>query len=416
MDINQTSFNIDNTGTFLLSPGNYSIPVMTYCMKSSSSSPKGHTYSIDQMKGKLSPIIKKLNLKAPAHFSFSDIQIVHWSLLAGLSFEEMTEESQKIIDLIIPEHRKEFKESFLSLSEKKFDRLSELSNGTIPTMREFPFLEEMRSFRNKLRTAGNDYEELRRLIDTTLSKNKPKIIPWSKISENIYARFITEDSFGEIGFLQVKVIPETGRVINDESQKKYPLDITSLIANPNDSKIQPLSFSPLYGMAGVVSTSKIVINPRAAAMLIALTLAVYPMNWDDFFKLDELLKDVHDKNIQKEIEKGKETLRKEHDELEKPLKEAGIITGKDKNTSIKEKNEVREYKKTGGIEQLNKDFDKMPGEKFKAKDGTETKILPDGTKIVKGTKNKNGPTLEIQPSKNDPRYPDPGIRIKVRYL
>ncbi len=80
------------------------------------------------------------------------------------------------------------------------------------------------------------------------------------------------------------------------------------------------------------------------------------------------------------------------------------------------RHEVREYKKAGGTEQLNKDFDKMPGEKFKTKDGTETKIPPDGTTIVKGTKNKHGPTLEIQPSKNDPRYADPGIRIKVRYL
>jgi hypothetical protein len=96
-------------------------------------------------------------------------------------------------------------------------------------------------------------------------------------------------------------------------------------------------------MAGVVATSKIAANPRAAALLIALTLAAYPMTWDDFFKLEELLEDVHDKNVQNGIEKGKETLRKEHDELEKPLKEAGIISGKDKKHS-QEKNETREYR------------------------------------------------------------------------
>ena len=387
---------------------------MTYCMKSSTSSPKGHTYTLDQMKGKLSPIIKKLNLKAPNHFSFSDIQIVHWSLLAGLSFEEMTKESQRIIDEIIPEHRSEFKESFLSLSEKKIDHLSELSNVTIPTIKDFPFLEEMRSFRDKLRTVGNDYQELRRLIDTTSSKNKSKKIPWSKISENVYARFVTEDSFGEIGFLQVKVIPETGRVINDESQKKYPLDITSLIANSNDSEIQPLSFSPLYGMAGVVSTSKIVINPRAAVMIIALTLAIYPMNWDDFFKLDELLEDVHEKNVQKIMERGKATLRKEHDELEKPLKEAGIVSGKTKK-STKESDRVREYKKPGGLKQLEKDFEIIEGVPLRA-DGLDVKTQPNGTKIIKRPiGSKQGPTLEVQPPKNDPKYPDDKIRVKVRY-
>jgi hypothetical protein len=59
-------------------------------------------------------------------------------------------------------------------------------------------------------------------------------------------------------------------------------------------------------------------------------LTAYPKNWDNFITLEELLKDVHDKNVQKEIKKGNETLRKEHDDLEKPLKEAGIISGKDK--------------------------------------------------------------------------------------
>jgi hypothetical protein len=366
------------------------------------------------MEGKLAPIIREINLKAPDHFLTSDIQIAHWSLLSGLSYKEMTEASQKIIDQIIPEYRDDLNESFLSTMERKLDHLSELSNGTIPTLIEIPYLEGMRSFRDKLREVGNDYEELKSLIDTTPRNKKGSQTPWSKISGNIYARFVTEGSFGDIGFLQISVLPETGRIINSESQKKYPLDVTSLIANPNDPSVQPLSFTPLYGMAGVVATSRIAANPHAAALLIALTLAVYPMNWDDFFKLEELLEDVPDKNIQKEIEKGKEILRKEHDELEKPLKEARIISGKDKKHS-KEKEETREYRKPGGTEQLQKDFDKMPGELAKAGDGTEIKTLPDGTTIVKSPGSNNGPTLEIQPPKNNAKYPDSRIRVKVRY-
>ncbi len=384
-------------------------------MKSSSLSPEGHAYTLGQMKGRLSPIIKKLNLKASAHFSISDIQILHWSLLAGLSYEEMTEESQGIINQIIPEHRNEFKESFLSSMEKKLDRFSDLSKGTIPALGDTAYLKEMRSFRDKLREVGNDYEELKSLIDTTPKNKKRSQIPWSRISENIHARFITEGSFGDIGFLQVRVLPEEGRIINSESQKKHPFDIASLMANPNDPSVQPLSFTPLYGMVGVVATSRIVANPRAAALLIALTLAVYPRNWDDFFHLEELLEDIHDKTVQKEIEKGREVLRKEHDELEGSLKEAGIISGKDKKHS-KEKKETREYRKPGGLEQLQKDFDKIPGKLSKAKDGTETKVLTDETTIVKGTKNKHGPTLEVLPSKDNPKYPDPRIRVKVRYL
>jgi len=274
----------------------------------------------------------------------------------------------------------------------------------------------MRSFKAKLREVGNDYEELRRLIDTTLSKKKSTETPWSKISENIYARFVTEGSFGDIGFLQVRIIPETGRTINSESQKKYPLDIASLVADPNNSSVQPLSLTPLYGMAGVIATSRIAANPRATALLIALALTAYPMNWDDFFKLKEMFEDVQDKDVQKQIEKGKGTLRKEHDELEKPLKEAGIISGKTKNTSGEESDRVREYTKSGGLELLEKDFEKVQGDLSKS-DGFDLKTLPDGTKILKRpTGSKSGPTLEVQPSKNDPRYHDDKIRVKVRYL
>jgi hypothetical protein len=411
---NQSSFRMDDSGLFLLSPGDYSIPVMTYCMKSSKSSPKGHRYILDQIKGKLSPVIKKINLRAPEHFSIPDIQILHWSLLSGLSYEEMTEESQKIIDQTIPEHRNELKKSFLSSMEKNLDRLSELSNGKTSALSDIPFLEGMRSFKAKLREVGNNYEELRRLIDTTPTKKKSTEAPWSKISENIYARFVTKGSFGDIGFLQVRVIPETGRTINSESQKRYPLDVTSLVANPNDSIIQPLSFTPLYGIAGVIATSRIAANPRAAALLIALTLTAYPLKWDEFFKLKELLEDVQDKDVQKQIEKGKWTLRKEHDELEKPLKEFGIISGRDKKQS-REKDATREYRKPGGLGQLENDFEKIKGTPSKA-EGYDIKTLRDGTKILKRpTGSKNGPTLEVQPSKNDSRYPDDKIRVKVRY-
>ncbi len=51
--VNQAQFSIEELGNFLLSPGDYSIPVMTYCVKSSSSSPKGHTYTLDQIEGRL---------------------------------------------------------------------------------------------------------------------------------------------------------------------------------------------------------------------------------------------------------------------------------------------------------------------------------------------------------------------------
>lgn len=80
------------------------------------------------------------------------------------------------------------------------------------------------------------------------------------------------------------------------------------------------------------------------------------------------------------------------------------------------KNEVREYRKPGGGEQLQKDFDKIKGVSSKAKDGTETKTLLDGTTVVKRPRDGDTPpTLEVQPPKGDLIYPNPKIRVKVRY-
>jgi hypothetical protein len=44
-------FTYDSKGNLLLSPGDYVFPVMTYCMKSSASSPTGHIYSLSKMEG-----------------------------------------------------------------------------------------------------------------------------------------------------------------------------------------------------------------------------------------------------------------------------------------------------------------------------------------------------------------------------
>jgi hypothetical protein len=67
------------------------------------------------------------------------------------------------------------------------------------------------------------------------------------------------------------------------------------------------------------------------------------------------------------------------------------------------------------IEQLEKDFEKIPGESKNAQDGTPTKELPDGKKLVKriDSDGRGLPTLEIQPLKNNDKLNN-RLLIKVR--
>jgi hypothetical protein len=119
----------DANGSLLLLSGDYVFPVITYCMNPGGKSPDGHIYSLSKLEGKRAAIIRSLNLSAPPKFSIQDIQIVSWSLQTGLSYQEMTETSKIIIDEVIPQFRPQLTESFLSIFEKKWNRVSSASIG-----------------------------------------------------------------------------------------------------------------------------------------------------------------------------------------------------------------------------------------------------------------------------------------------
>ena len=425
-------FTYDSKGHLVLSPGDYVFPVMAYCMNSSASSPAGHIYSLSKLEGKRAKIIRELNLLAPAKYFADEIQMLSWSLQNGLSYEELGKSGQEMVDSVLPHYKSELKESVLTQIERKWNQASDLSAGMLPSFNESAEnledelgelgkrIREMREFRERLREFGYDYVQLSELIETAARSEVRGGTAWSEISHNVYGRFITEGSFGEIGYLQVRVLStNSGREINSADDKQEVLDLVSLLANPNSNDIQPLSFSPLYGIAGTVTLAPALSrHPLAGALLLAAVLSAKYIDWDAFFDLQDLLQDTNDRDVKKEIDRGMQALSKEHDKLEKPLKEAGIISGKSKNTSDKKNGEVREYTKDGGEEQLQKDFDKLPGKSIKSKtDGVEYKAYPDGTRIVKAPK-KTGEkprdaTLEVQPISHSGI--DSDIRIKVRY-
>jgi hypothetical protein len=110
----KSSFEYDSKGRLLLNPGDYTFPVMTYCMKSSASSPAGHVYSLSQLTGKRAKIIRELNLLAPVKYVTDEIQMVSWGLQNGLSYEELGKLGQEMIDSVIPQYKSELRESVLA--------------------------------------------------------------------------------------------------------------------------------------------------------------------------------------------------------------------------------------------------------------------------------------------------------------
>lgn len=206
----RSPFDFDSKGRLLLTPGDYTFPVMTYCMKSSAASPAGHVYSLSKLEGKRAKIIRELNLLAPAKYFAHEIQMVSWGIQNGLSYEELGQLGQEMIDSVIPHHKSELRESLLIKLERRWNQASVLSGRTLPSFNSSvenleeklgelgKRIQEMREFRERLREVGYDYAQLSEMINTTPRSRSNGETPWSRVSSNVYTRFVTEGSFGQI--------------------------------------------------------------------------------------------------------------------------------------------------------------------------------------------------------------------------
>jgi hypothetical protein len=428
--IRNKNIDFDLNGNLMLPPGDYTIPVMTYCIKHSGASPDAHLYTLSKLEGSRAQIIRELNLMAPGKFSVEDIQITSWSILAGLSYEEMTKTSQNIIDIVLLKYKEDLKESYLKTIEKNWNKLSRSTQGIIPVFNEASNqlsenlgeigikINEYRKFKNQLSEIGHNYQELSKVIQTSRGslQSRKDETPWSLLSPNVYARFVTDGHFNQIGFLQIKVTQVLqGRKVNSTNDERILVDVGSLIANPHDKDVQPLAFSVFLNAQGVWVIPALVESPVAAGLVLATIIGTKKINWDSFFDIYDYLKDSKSKEIQNEIDKGLRALQEAHDELEKPVKEAGVISGKTKNTSTNEKNNTREYQKSGGDKELKNDFDKLPGQPVKSSDETEYKIISSDSKAVMRLKEgRKIPTLEVQPLEGSSKF-HRKLRIKIRY-
>lgn len=416
--------NFDEKGNLQLKPGDYIIPVMTYCLWSSGASPSRHLYYLSQLRGTRAALIREINLKATPQFSYQDVQILLWSLQNGLKYSELTKESQKIIDEVAPQYKEQLKESFLEVFTKKWDEVADRSFGKFPKFEELSqevligdiekAISEIKDFKSALEQFGNNYEFLRQRISIEKSSNQDlkEDTPWSQVAPNIYARFLAEGAYQELGQVQVRIVGSSRKINIDFNQITF--DLLSLLADPNSSTIQPLGFSPLYGYGGVLIVPSLARAPPLALALMGSILAAEIVNWDSFHDLVKILSHP-DESLRQKIIEGQQALSEKHDKLERPARDMGIINNKTKNTSSKPDNSTREYEKPGGQNALDEDFNKFP-EPTKKVDKVEIKELLDGTKIVKRPKSKDGkpPTLEIQPEKISNNQKDP-TRIKIRY-
>lgn len=236
-------------GSVMLQPGDYNIPVDVFCMKHSASSPNGHRYLLARLKGKKANVITALNSRSTdSGIPHSQLQVLSWNIQAGMKYEEMTTENQAIIDKLLPDYKQKLSRSYWEEILTTWNQFSSTIPG-IPSFEESlnklgdvgRFVKTLRQVRSELIAHGNDYNSLASLLIPAGNSNARggyTNTPWSKISDHVYGRLVTEGNAVTPGEIQMRVLP----ISNNKSAVKVAL--TNLVADPQNSGIQPLSISP----------------------------------------------------------------------------------------------------------------------------------------------------------------------------
>ena len=264
-------------GSVMLPPGDYVVPVHLYCMKAMASSPSGHCYALAPLKGKMADVITILNARVVgSDIPPSDIQALSWHIQAGMKYQEMSSEMRSLFDQLLPEYRDRLSMSFYEQILRVWDQLA----ITIPNL---PSLEEslselgdvgraiiaLQQTREALFRYSDDFESLSNTLvslGTSSLLGESAKTPWSRINNQVYGRMVTEGHYMSPGELQLRIersggsahfgnvtqlavfypssITASDAVLPAMNQTLVKVPITSLVANPRDAGIQPLSMSP----------------------------------------------------------------------------------------------------------------------------------------------------------------------------
>ena len=248
----------------IIPPGDYVIPVRAYCLQKRASSPKAHRYVLGQYAGKKQKVLAAFNKAVTkTDIPTPDLQNLSWAIQSGVTYQEMPPEMQTLFNRLIPEHRGSLNQDFWQQIESVWNSGSKVLN--LSSFRSFvgnklgdvgTGLLTYLDVRERLISRGSDWRNLSDIFiinDGTQGAGNILNTPWNQLSENVYARFITEGSAGDTGFLllRIKETPQQTKALSllaiaGAALTVYELYdlISTLMALPEgNANIQPLAIA-----------------------------------------------------------------------------------------------------------------------------------------------------------------------------
>jgi hypothetical protein len=260
-----SSLRASSDGTVGLPPGDYSFAVNVFCMKASAHSPSAHRYLVAPLHGAAADVFRALNSRAPSYgINHNALQVLSWNVQAGLAYGAMQPAQRAIVDRVIPDLRPRLEGDVLTRIQAQFDQIA----GKVPGMPSFndalgrigpagQAVLQMQTLRQEMAQPPPTFAQLAHELvpDFPLEAGGSGPTPWSRYSDRVYVRFVTDGNYATPGTYQVRVLPaqlvsSTALIGLGSPGAPAPVPFANIVNNPGTSSVQPLTQGPQAGGPG----------------------------------------------------------------------------------------------------------------------------------------------------------------------
>ena len=199
-----------------IEPGDYEIPAYFYCAHVYTRNGSGYPYRLAKLQGKFAQALTQVYVRASkARTPTSDVQVLSWSLEAGVAYEDLGSQQRALVDHLIPEYRAQMQ---LGLTEKVMrdwntwsSRLPVPSfNNALAKMGDVgSYIQTLMRARQEIINKNYNYHALSSVFvipyDAPVPIEREKSA-WSRIDDRIYMRVIAPKGALNDGVIQVRIL------------------------------------------------------------------------------------------------------------------------------------------------------------------------------------------------------------------
>jgi len=228
-----------------LPPGDYSVPVVSYCTQFSIHAPgQGLPYKLARLQGKQAPAVSALLARGTLqNIAPATLNANVWRIEAGLPLKQWSPKDQALIHSLIPEYEEGLQGDYLQQIE---DTYNQLRFPGIPPLNDLlreigapgQLVLQLRQARQVLSDQTISAERLPEMLYEPTNDGLPRVLPaskdsspspWGKVQPGVFARFTVIEGYLGRNLLEFRIMPKVSAVINDPA-------IT--VANKWDKKLQ----------------------------------------------------------------------------------------------------------------------------------------------------------------------------------